>query len=91
MKVNLCLANIECNERVLYKMAPVSEKPTAVVDLCTRPSDSGPCKAMKIRYYFNIQTGKCEKFVYGGCQGNANNFESMDDCRTKCKKGKLKH
>uniref|UniRef100_A0A671T457 Tissue factor pathway inhibitor-like n=1 Tax=Sinocyclocheilus anshuiensis TaxID=1608454 RepID=A0A671T457_9TELE len=41
--------------------------------------DEGPCKAIKDRFYFDIDTGRCELFEYGGCQGNANNFETLQD------------
>ena len=28
--------------------------------------------------------GKCESFLYGGCEGNINNFESYDACQKAC-------
>ncbi|KAL2081279.1 hypothetical protein ACEWY4_023132 [Coilia grayii] len=46
--------------------------------------DEGPCKALRERYYFNIDTGYCESFEYGGCQGNDNNFETLEECEEMC-------
>lgn len=39
---------------------------------------------MKDRFYFDIDTGRCEFFEYGGCQGNANNFETQQECEEMC-------
>ncbi|XP_056321794.1 tissue factor pathway inhibitor a isoform X2 [Danio aesculapii] len=52
--------------------------------LCAMKKDEGPCKAMKDRFYFDIDTGRCEPFEYGGCQGNANNFETLQACEEMC-------
>ena len=52
--------------------------------LCGLPADPGPCDAAIPRWFFNSQTGKCESFVYGGCQGNANNFQTPDACVQAC-------
>jgi len=51
---------------------------------CTLPVDVGPCFAYQIRWYHDPATGTCRQFHYGGCQGNANNFFSPDDCQTAC-------
>ncbi|XP_054853894.1 actinia tenebrosa protease inhibitors-like [Eublepharis macularius] len=51
---------------------------------CTLPLEQGPCKAAFPRYYYNTQTNKCEKFIYGGCKGNANNFLEKEDCAQEC-------
>nr|XP_015922256.1 kappaPI-actitoxin-Avd3c-like isoform X1 [Parasteatoda tepidariorum] len=57
-------------------------------DACTLPTDSGPCKAYFIRYGFNCCSQKCEKFIYGGCLGNKNNFSTKDECEKACEKKK---
>ncbi|XP_054710524.1 actinia tenebrosa protease inhibitors-like [Uloborus diversus] len=55
-------------------------------DICELPSESGKCLIYFIRYFFNKDTGSCEKFIYGGCQGNENNFETVEECEQTCKK-----
>lgn len=55
-----------------------------LVDVCTLPKDPGPCYAYMERWYFDAVDGYCKQFVYGGCEGNANSFESEDMCRSTC-------
>ncbi|NWR35547.1 TFPI1 inhibitor, partial [Tachuris rubrigastra] len=52
--------------------------------VCAMKADDGPCKAIHIRYFFNIQSRKCEVFEYGGCHGNENNFLTLEECQKKC-------
>lgn len=46
---------------------------------------TGPCRAVMPRWYFDLAKGKCVRFIYGGCGGNRNNFESEDYCMAVCK------
>ena len=55
-------------------------------DICLLPKKKGRCLALFPRYYYNSKTGKCEKFTYGGCEGNLNNFEDIKACQEKCVK-----
>jgi hypothetical protein len=48
------------------------------------PREKGPCKDDQEKFYFDTKTGKCEKFPFGGCFGNLNNFESLDECESTC-------
>ncbi|KAM3174677.1 hypothetical protein ACTXT7_010053 [Hymenolepis weldensis] len=53
-------------------------------DVCSQPKAPGPCRASIQRYAFNPYIGRCEMFYYGGCQGNGNNFETLEDCQQRC-------
>ncbi|XP_066045621.1 tissue factor pathway inhibitor isoform X5 [Chamaea fasciata] len=55
-----------------------------VHSFCAMKADDGPCKAIHIRYFFNIKSRKCEVFEYGGCHGNQNNFQTLEECQEKC-------
>jgi hypothetical protein len=54
-----------------------------VVD-CTLPKEVGKCRARFSRFYYNAETKSCEKFIYGGCTGNSNNFFTKQACENKC-------
>ncbi|KAH7977874.1 hypothetical protein HPB49_003826 [Dermacentor silvarum] len=55
----------------------------AKVDVCEMEPDPGPCNAIIPAYYFNATHG-CIYFIYGGCYGNGNNFDSVEECMDKC-------
>ena len=53
--------------------------------ICTLPLDnSGTCDANLSRYYFDPHTQTCVPFQYNGCDGNANNFASLQACESAC-------
>lgn len=56
---------------------------------CALKADNGPCRAILMRFFFNIHTQKCEEFIYGGCEGNQNRFESLEECEQKCMGGRF--
>ena len=69
---------------------PVSSSNDASIDaVCSLPQVVGPCRAMLQRWFYDAASAKCLEFIYGGCQGNANNFESKADCEAKCLGGPL--
>ncbi|XP_044841643.1 kunitz-type serine protease inhibitor bitisilin-2-like [Mauremys mutica] len=61
-----------------------AQLPPAAGDLCRLPADPGSCYAMIPRWFHDWQAKKCEKFTYGGCDGNKNNFETQTECLRKC-------
>ena len=52
--------------------------------VCTLPVAVGPCRAAIPRHFYNAERGECESFIYGGCNGNENNFERAGDCEAMC-------
>ncbi|GFR84156.1 Kunitz-type serine protease inhibitor 87 [Elysia marginata] len=53
-------------------------------DFCGLKFLTGPCKGLFWRYYFNAADGTCKQFMYGGCQGNQNNFRTPEECMKTC-------
>ncbi|XP_069321199.1 papilin isoform X2 [Eulemur rufifrons] len=51
---------------------------------CLLPSAHGPCADWAARWYFIASVGRCNRFWYGGCHGNANNFASERECMSSC-------
>ncbi|KAK6733508.1 hypothetical protein RB195_017329 [Necator americanus] len=57
-----------------------SGRPTA----CSLPIETGMCLAAFRRYAFDDTQGRCVSFIYGGCGGNKNNFETLEECENTC-------
>ncbi|TSR87285.1 Amyloid-like protein 2 [Bagarius yarrelli] len=53
--------------------------------VCALEAETGRCRASMPRWYFDIHQRKCVRFIYGGCAGNRNNFESEEHCMAVCK------
>ncbi|KRZ50099.1 Papilin [Trichinella nativa] len=51
---------------------------------CDEPKNPGPCKGSHLRFYYDKTIDDCRLFYYGGCQGNRNNFGTIDLCRQEC-------
>ena len=56
----------------------------AVADVCALPKVVGPCRAAFPRWYFNNKVKRCQRFTFGGCSGNKNNFRSKKECNNQC-------
>ncbi|KAM6985048.1 amyloid-beta A4 protein-like, partial [Aplochiton taeniatus] len=55
-----------------------------VREVCWARAESGPCHAMLERWYFVPEKGRCAPFLFGGCGGNRNNFDSEEYCLAVC-------
>ncbi|KER24421.1 hypothetical protein T265_07897 [Opisthorchis viverrini] len=56
-----------------------ADKEKILTDICYLSKDPGDCKASFPSVYFDSESGKCEEFIYGGCDGNGNRFKSFDE------------
>lgn len=81
VECNSCM----CNDGVMggcTMMACPEPQPPPVA--CMEPRKVGVCRAAMPRFAYNPEAQKCEPFIYGGCQGNNNNFMSYDECQRMC-------
>uniref|UniRef100_A0A8C6NMP4 Amyloid-beta A4 protein n=1 Tax=Nothobranchius furzeri TaxID=105023 RepID=A0A8C6NMP4_NOTFU len=74
-------ANIAMTTTTTTTTESVEEVVRAV---CWARAESGPCHAMLQRWYFMPEKGRCAPFLFGGCAGNRNNFESEEYCLAVC-------
>ncbi|CAG7827029.1 unnamed protein product [Allacma fusca] len=51
---------------------------------CMQSPEVGPCRAAIKRWYWNGAKYDCDEFLYGGCRGNNNNFETKGECLSAC-------
>ena len=57
-----------------------------MLDICALPVNTGSCNGNVTRWYFNKKEGKCQQFIYSGCDANGNNFETLSECLCSCGK-----
>ena len=74
------LVNVRCEDEPCPPVARCKEER----DICSLPPETGPCRALIPRWFFNADSGRCEEFAYGGCQGNSNNFQTAEACAEAC-------
>uniref|UniRef100_A0A8C0AE18 BPTI/Kunitz inhibitor domain-containing protein n=1 Tax=Bos mutus grunniens TaxID=30521 RepID=A0A8C0AE18_BOSMU len=93
MKIHAPLARPKNMSRFCFSAAWLILLETEVADipgatskpaLCLEPKVTGGCNAMMSRYSYNTQIRLCKQFVYGGCEGNGNNFEKLEECMKTC-------
>lgn len=55
-------------------------------DVCNMPKETGPCMAFFRRWWYDSKNDTCSSFIYGGCKGNNNNFQTKALCQNTCPK-----
>ncbi|KAM9714065.1 papilin isoform 6-T7 [Dama dama] len=79
-----------CYDHVASAAGPLGEgcvgQPSSAYPVrCLLPSAHGSCTDWAARWYFVASVGQCNRFWYGGCHGNANNFASEEECVSACR------
>lgn len=58
------------------------------VVICNQNEEQGHCDDShndnSLRYFYNKYSNKCVVFRYSGCNGNMNNFRTIQDCQETC-------
>lgn len=52
--------------------------------VCSLKPEVGMGRAAFERYFYNATSAMCEPFIYGGVDGNPNNFETIQECEDYC-------
>ncbi|GFQ70361.1 kunitz-type serine protease inhibitor A [Trichonephila clavata] len=52
---------------------------------CDEKPKSGKCRAYFPSYYYDKESGSCKEFIYGGCGGNGNRYDTEKECLDNCK------
>ncbi|KAK6047903.1 Kunitz/Bovine pancreatic trypsin inhibitor domain protein, partial [Cooperia oncophora] len=82
---NTCPQSHSCMSPVFGPSAVCCPNPELT---CNEMVSAGtPCFGRSVtiqRFYFNPSTRKCQAFQYYGCNGNGNNFHSMQSCQDHC-------
>uniref|UniRef100_A0A914ZKI1 Spondin-1 n=1 Tax=Parascaris univalens TaxID=6257 RepID=A0A914ZKI1_PARUN len=56
-------------------------------EICEEEKQEGLCAGTFPRYWYNSKLKRCERFIYTGCKGNRNQFETEDECKRFCVEG----
>ncbi|XP_078077892.1 kunitz-type U19-barytoxin-Tl1a [Mustelus asterias] len=52
--------------------------------VCNLQKERGDCAVNILKWYYDKDTGNCETFLFSGCHGNGNQFETKKTCRSLC-------
>ncbi|KAJ8038425.1 Boophilin-H2 [Holothuria leucospilota] len=76
--------NIFESEEECQSACSGSQPSSSSASVCDLPADPGSCHGFFPRYYYDAETSQCQFFIYGGCGGNENIFESEEECQAAC-------
>ena len=63
---------------------PPPPKSVPLSQACLEPVEAGPCDGEVTAYFYDKDAGRCQAFIYGGCEGNANRYETEEQCERLC-------
>ncbi len=57
---------------------------TSFLDVGSSFFSAGPCSEKQASWFFDSGSSTCTAFTYSGCEGNANRFETQEQCDRQC-------
>lgn len=51
---------------------------------CSMDPMAGDCQDYTLKWYYDKEKQACRQFWYGSCGGNANRFETKEECEARC-------
>lgn len=73
---------LACHGNVIHYLAFIVTEEAAAV--CRQPMKRGYCRALHHKWAWSQAARACVSFVYGGCGGNENSFDSEETCLRVC-------
>lgn len=75
----------ETTPNITVTFAPLLET-VSKSPICYTPVDPGSCNSDITAFYYDSHNHMCQAFLYGGCEGNANRFQTEEQCERLCGK-----
>ena len=75
----------ECDKKCSLSSVKLAED-AENADPCELEKAIGTCRASFTKFYYDKKSKSCKEFIYSGCNGNSNRFDSQQECEVKCKK-----
>jgi hypothetical protein len=72
------------HEEIINDLSLMHPTEETIAHVCQIPADPGPCTGELIRFFYDSTALRCRQFIYGGCEGNKNNFGTEVDCTQTC-------
>lgn len=81
--VNLCGATAT-NQRAEWCLLCHNNLSFVHPESCFQKQDPGTCQNYTMMWFFDTEQNECSRFWYSGCDGNANRFNTQEDCENLC-------
>lgn len=81
---NSTITNTNTNNNGTELVGVERDEEATTKDVCQLPKATGTCEKSIERYFFDSMSQRCLLFVFTGCEGNENNFETVEACQAMC-------
>ena len=72
---------------LLFLVVVVAASTAQQVSPCSQQEgspDTRACRSPQLQWYYSADQGKCLPFIWSGCGGNDNRFDSLLECSKTC-------